>query len=225
MIRPEARAMSEAKRGELLTRRQLLALLGVIPLTASALPVVQVLARGGRPARIRPVHGFHGEYFPNVVLRTQDGDRVRLYDDLLKGKTVLINFFYANCRDGLCPVTTQNLVELQRRLGGRCGRDVFMYSFTLAPHEDTPERLRHYREMHEVGPGWTFLTGAPGDLELCRVRFGFVDPDPELDRTRTQHTNVVLMGNEPHQRWMASPALTRPAVLEDQLDRVAGVKI
>jgi len=208
-----------------ISRRRLLALLGLIPLAATALPVVQYLARRGRPARVRPVHGFHGEYFPNVVLRTQDGERVRLYTDLLQGKTVLINFFYTNCLDGLCPVTTQNLVQLQQRLGPRCGRDVFMYSFSLAPRQDTPERLRHYRDMHHVGPGWTFLTGAPGDLELCRQRFGFVDPDPELDRTRTQHTNVVLLGNEPHQRWMASPALTNPAFLEDQLDRVAGVKV
>ena len=208
-----------------LSRRRLLAWLGVIPLAATALPVAQYLARASRPARIRPVRGFHREYFSNVALLTQDGRRVRLYDDLLKGRTVLINFFYANCRDGLCPVTTQNLVELQQRLGPRCGRDVFMYSFTLAPREDTPERLRHYRDMHEVGPGWTFLTGSPADLERCRQRFGFVDPDPELDRTRTQHTNVVLLGNEPHQRWMASPALTSPAFLEEQLDRVAGVKI
>ena len=207
------------------TRRRLLALLGLVPLAATALPVAQYLARGRRATRIRPLHGFHGEYFPNVVLRTQDGERVRLYDDLLRGKTVLINFFYTNCQDGLCPATTQNLVHLQQRLGERCGRDIFMYSFSLAPRQDTPARLRHYREMHEVGPGWTFLTDSPDDLELCRQRFGFVDPDPELDRSRTQHTNVVLLGNEPHQRWMASPALTSPAFLEDQLDRVAGVKV
>jgi len=207
-----------------LSRRRWLALMGVLPFVAAAIPVFEFLDRRRRPGTQRPVNGFHGEYFPNLVLQTQDGDRVRLYDDLLKGKTVLINFFYANCRDGLCPVTTQNLVALQQLLGERCGRDVFMYSFTLAPGEDTPARLAHYREMHKVGPGWTFLTGSPADMELCRVRFGFTDPDPELDRTKTQHTNVVLMGNEPHERWMASPALTTPRFLLTQLDRVAGVK-
>src|SRR5438128_852086 len=30
-------------------------------------------------------------YFPNVVLYTQDGNRVRFYDDLIKGKIVLVN--------------------------------------------------------------------------------------------------------------------------------------
>ena len=46
---------------------------------------------GAAPTRARCT-GFHDEYFPNLELRTQDGDRVRLYDDLLKGKTVLIEF-------------------------------------------------------------------------------------------------------------------------------------
>ena len=150
---------------------------------------------------------------------------MRLYDDLLKGKNVLINFFYANCKDGVCPVTTENLVKFQKLLGDRCGKDVFIYSFSLAPEQDTPARLKHYQQMHGVGPGWTLLTGSARDLELCRVRFGFVDPDAELDRARTQHTNVVLMGNEPHERWMASPAMTNPQFLLAQLDRVAGIRI
>jgi protein SCO1/2 len=207
-----------------MTCRQLLALLGLVPVAATAVPVVQYLEARSRPRKIRPVTGFHADYFPNVVLRTQDDQRVRLYDDLLKGKTVLINFFYANCKDGLCPVTTENLVKFQKLLGARCGRDVFIYSFSLAPEQDTPAHLKHYQQMHGAGPGWTFLTGSPHDLELCRVRFGFVDPDPELDRARNQHTNVVLMGDEPHQRWMATPALTNPEFLLSQLNRVAGLK-
>lgn len=208
-----------------MTRRQWLMLLGLIPLAATAAPVMSWLHQREIPHRIRPVDGFHAEYFPNVVLRTQDGTRVRLYDDLLKGRTVLINFFYANCKDGICPVTTENLVKVQKLLGARCGREVFIYSFSLAPEQDTPARLKHYQQMHGAGPGWTFLTGSAHDLELCRQRFGFVDPDPELDRAKTQHTNVVLMGNEPHARWMASPAMTNPAFLLQQIDRVAGVRL
>ena len=208
-----------------MTRRAALALLGLLPIAAAAIPVLEVLDRRRRPGSQRPVRGFHRDYFPNVVLETQDGERVRLYDDLLKGKTVLVHFIDADCRDALCPAVTENLVQLQRLLGERCGRDVFMYSFTLAPREDTPARLRRYRETYKVGPGWTFLTGSVSDLELCRVRFGFTDPDPALDRSRAQHTNVVLLGNEPHERWIASPALTSPRFLLTRLDRVAGVKV
>jgi len=205
-----------------MNRRQLLALMGVLPVAAAAVPVVQYLEQRNQPRKITPTDGPHGNYFPDVVLTTQDGEKVRLYEDLLEGKTVLINFFYANCKDGVCPVTTENLVAFQKLLGDRCGRDVFMYSFSLAPEHDTPARLKHYQEMHGAGPGWTFLTGSPRDLELCRVRFGFTDPDPELDRSKTQHTGVVLLGDEPRERWMATPALTNPAFMLNQLNRVAG---
>ena len=208
-----------------ISRRRWLALLGLLPLAAATVPVLEFLDRRRRPGTQRPIGGFHRGYFPNPVLRTHDDERVRLYDDLLRGKTVLIHFFYSDCKDALCTLATENLVQLQRLLGERCGRDVFMYSFTLAPDQDTPARLRNHRDAHRIGPGWTLLTGTASDLELCRVRFGFTDPDPGLDREKAQHTNVLLLGNEPHERWLASPAAASPRFLLSQLDRVAGVKV
>ena len=41
----------------------------------------------------------HASRFPNVVLKAHDGRNVRFYDDLLKGKIVLINFMYATCKE------------------------------------------------------------------------------------------------------------------------------
>ncbi len=35
--------------------------------------------------------------FPNVELTTHLGQKVRFYDDLIKGKVVVINFMYATC--------------------------------------------------------------------------------------------------------------------------------
>src|SRR5574342_42441 len=65
--------------------------------------------------------------FPNVVLQTRDGKAVRFYDDLLKDKTVLINFMYTTCTDD-CRLTTAKLVQVQQLLGPRVGREIFMYS-------------------------------------------------------------------------------------------------
>jgi len=211
--------VSEAPR---MSRRGWLALLGLLPVAAAAFPIFESLERRRRPGTQRPVHGFHRDYFPDLVLRTQDDERVRLYTDLLAGKTVLVHFFYGDGRDGLCPAVTANLVQLQRLLGERCGRDVFMYSFTLAP--EAPARLRAYRASYPITAGWTFLTGSAADLALCRARFGVADPDPALDREPARHVNVVLLGNEPHERWLGLPALSSPGALLEQLDRVAGVK-
>jgi len=215
----EGGAVSEASR---MSRRGWLALLGLLPVAAAAFPIFESLERRRRPGTQRPVRGFHRDYFPDLVLRTQDDERVRLYTDLLAGKTVLVHFYYGDGRDGLCPAVTANLVQLQRLLGERCGRDVFMYSFTLAP--EAPARLRAYRASYPITAGWTFLTGSAPDLELCRARFGVADPDPALDREPARHVNVVLLGNEPHERWLGLPALSSPGVLLEQLDRVAGVK-
>ena len=39
------------------------------------------------------------DHFPNLVVKTHDGRNVHFYDDLLKGKIVLINFMYATCTE------------------------------------------------------------------------------------------------------------------------------
>ncbi|HZN00715.1 MAG TPA: SCO family protein, partial [Pyrinomonadaceae bacterium] len=70
--------------------------------------------------------------FPNVTLTTHKGKKVKFYDDLLKDKIVLINFMYVRC-DGKCPGTTANLVKVQKLLGDRVGKDIFIYSITLKP--------------------------------------------------------------------------------------------
>ena len=41
----------------------------------------------------------YADRFPNVVLKTHEGKNVRFYDDLLKDKVVLINFFYVTCSE------------------------------------------------------------------------------------------------------------------------------
>ena len=105
--------------------------------------------------------------FPNVTLTTHEGKKVRFYDDLVKDKIVIINFMYVKCQ-GSCPGTTANLVKVQKLLGDRVGKDIFMYSITLKPEEDTPEKLAAYAKAYKVGPGWQFLTGNPQDVELLR---------------------------------------------------------
>src|ERR1043166_3016565 len=111
---------------------------------------------------------------------------------------------YAKCK-GICVPTTANLVRVQQLLGTRVGADVFMYSITLEPAVDTPEDLARYAAANGVGPGWTFLTGAPADCELLRRRLGFTDPDPERDKDTTNHTGMVRYGNEPKHLWAACP--------------------
>ena len=153
--------------------------------------------------------GPRAGYFPNVALRTHEDKSVLFYDDLIAGKFVLINFMYTGCGE-ICPGMTANLVEVQRRLGERVGRDIFMYSITLQPELDTPEILKGYAETFDVQPGWLFLTGERTDIEILRRKLGFIDPDPVVDGDLKQHIGVVKFGIERLDRWAGCPALTAP---------------
>jgi protein SCO1/2 len=145
--------------------------------------------------------------FPNVEVISHEGQKFHFYEDLIKDKIVLITFFYGQCQK-FCPPQTANLVKVQKLLGDRVGRDIFMYSLTLKPAEDTPEMLEHYVHMHGIGPGWRFLTGTPENMELLRVKLGFRDPDPEADKDTSNHIGIVLFGNDRLNRWTGCPALT-----------------
>ena len=169
-----------------------------------------LLARDTRGVTRTRAGGFGAGYFPNVVLRTHENEPVRFYDDLLKDKVVVINFMYATC-EGICPTVVSNLLQVQRILGERVGRDIFMYSVTLKPKEDTPEVLRRYAQMHGAQPGWLFLTGRPPDIELIRRKLGAVDLDPAVDANTLSHIGLIRYGNETLERWAACAGQTKPA--------------
>lgn len=153
--------------------------------------------------------GPRANYFPNVVLRTQDDQSVRFYDDLVQGKIVVINFMYAECK-GICTPVTANLVKVQKTLGERVGKDIFLYSITLDPAHDTPKVLKHYAGMHGIKSGWELLTGKRADIETLRRKLGFVDTDPKVDRDRSRHIGMLRFGNEALDRWAMCPSLSAP---------------
>ena len=82
-------------------------------------------------------------YFPNLPVVTQDGKTLKFYDDVIKGKIVLISFIYTNCQD-ICPLTTARLTQVEDELGDIVGREIFFVSVTVDPERDTPELLGKY---------------------------------------------------------------------------------
>jgi len=177
----------------------------------------------GRPPEPPPtppnvVATIHEQHLPNIELVTHEGRRVRFYDDLVKGRVVAINFMFATCRNA-CPESTQHLVEVQHALGDRMGRDVTFLSISLDAERDTPEVLRGYAEAHGAGPGWYFLTGKHDDIELLRHKLGAYELDPVIDADRTQHTGLVILGNEPAGRWKAITALGKPVRIRQAIER------
>ena len=192
------------------TRRHLLAGLGVVSLGAAGAGIV---------VGTTPKASAEDRSIPNVELSTHTGSTVRFYDDLIRGKVVAINMMYAEC-GGICPFMTNNLVRVQAMLGERVGKDIFMYSISLQPERDSPQALADYAEMHQIRPGWLFLTGDRKNIERVRNSLGFYDPDPARDKDLARHTGMIRIGNDAYERWSMAPALAEPEQIVSSIMRV-----
>ena len=188
-------------------RRQALVFLGVNAMGALAAGLVHASAQAPAAAPA-PAEASRADelrrHFPNVPLQTHDGRSVRFYDDLVKGKKVLINFTFTSCT-GTCPRTSANLARVQELLGDRIGRDIFIISLSIDPEHDTPAVLKEYAGNFNARPGWTFATGRIEDINNIRRRLGLYDSDDI-----TQHMGLLTFGNEPAGKWGATPALDAP---------------
>ena len=193
-------------------RRTLLAGLGGAAVGSLLIPALVNNER----ATIKPEQGgWRANYFPNSIFETHDGRKVKFYDDLIRGKLVMINMMLEICTDGICPSMTANLVRVQEALGDRVGKDIHMYSITLLPEHDTPKTLAAYAQAFGVKPGWTFLAGSAVDTDIIRRKLGFYDLDESKDSDKKQHTGMVRMGNDAYDRWCMMPALSTPKMIKD----------
>lgn len=172
-----------------------------------------------------PAHGIPSAQppgradFPTVVLVNQRGEPVRFYDDLVRGDhTIAINFMYAQCAD-ICPTTTANIARVQSLLGDRLGRQVRIASISIDPRRDTPAILKAYAEQFGARPGWDFLTGQPRGIDRIRRHLGVYERDPARDRDKTQHTGMLVYGNQARGRWSRVSVLADPQRIADSITR------
>jgi len=148
------------------------------------------------------------EHFPNVVLINQDRKKVHFYDDLIKGKLVVIQFMFTNC-ERFCPMVTPNLVKVQEELRKRAPGEVSMVSITVDPNHDTPEVLKAYAEKFHIQEGWQFLTGRKSDIDRLRRELGLYYPEDK----QFEHMNMITIGKEPTGQWLSMRALNKPDVI------------
>jgi protein SCO1 len=156
------------------------------------------------------------DYFPNVELVDQNGNKLHFYEDLLKDKVVAINFIYTHCGDS-CPAETASLLQVQRILGDRVGKDIFFYSISVDPEHDTPEVLKAYSEKFGITTtGWKFLTGKRKDTILIRKKLGLYREDLENGNLK-EHSTTIMIGNERTGQWIKRSPFDEPNVLARQL--------
>ena len=144
----------------------------------------------GSPGDQTPAH----KYFTDVALINQDGEKVRFYSDLLQGRVVIINSFFATCQATCLPMN-RNLEKVQQALGDRFGKDVYIISISVDPTVDTPPRLKEYAKKLNAKPGWYFLTGDKQNVEFALTKLGQFVSDKQ------DHLNIFIIGNERTGLW------------------------
>lgn len=157
------------------------------------------------------------KYFPNHILLTQDNKPVHFYDDLLKGKVVLINFIFTTCQ-GVCSPMTANLARVQSYLAEHLGREVVMISISVDPVTDTPERLKTYADKFKVKPGWYFLTGKKENVDWVLYKLGGYVEDKQT------HSTVLIIGNEATGEWMKVHAMSNPTEIASAVTKLLAPK-
>jgi protein SCO1/2 len=157
--------------------------------------------------------GPAGEYFKDVVLTDQNGHRVRLYEDVIKDRTVVMNSFFATCK-GSCPIMTQTYASLQERFGDHVGKDLMLVSISVDPANDTPPRLAEYARKAKAKPGWLLLTGSKEEVALALKKIGQSSDTPEA------HLNIMIVGNDRTGLWKKAFALAKPEEIAKIVDSV-----
>jgi protein SCO1 len=140
------------------------------------------------------------KYFTDVVLINQNGEKMRFYSDLLQGKVVIINSFFATCQ-GVCLPMNRNLEKVQEALGDHIGKEVNIISISVDPTVDTPASLKEYAKKLHAKPGWYFLTGDQQNVAFALKKLGQFVPDKQ------DHLSVLIIGNERTGLWKKAFAL------------------
>jgi protein SCO1/2 len=153
------------------------------------------------------------KYFTDVELINQNGEKMKFYSDLLQGKVVIIDSFFATCQ-GSCLPMNQNLAKVQEALGDRLGKDVYILSISVDPTVDTPPNLKQYANKLGAKRGWYFLTGPKENVDFALKKLGqFVDD-------KQDHLNIFIIGNERTGLWKKAFGLAKSEELVKVVESV-----
>jgi protein SCO1 len=156
-------------------------------------------------------------YFGDIKLVNQDGQEMRLYSDLMQGKTVVINAMFTSCT-GACPVMSGTMEKIQNHLGDRVGKDVRLISISVDPVNDTPAKLKEYAARFHAKPGWYLLTGSKENVEAALRKLGQWVDEP------ANHQTLYLIGNDRTGLWKKAFALAKPEEVLPIVDSVVNDK-
>jgi cytochrome oxidase Cu insertion factor (SCO1/SenC/PrrC family) len=150
---------------------------------------------------------------PDIEVLDQDGNRLRFYSDLIKGKTVAINFIFTTCTT-ICPPLAATFARVQKQMGDKVGRDIHFISISVDPLTDTPQRLKTWGGKFKAGAGWTFVTGDKEGMDKLLNALG-----ASVSR-KEDHSPTVIIGNDLTGEWTRTYGLAPPSQMVALIQKV-----
>ncbi|CAD5108976.1 SCO family protein [Zestomonas carbonaria] len=151
--------------------------------------------------------------FADVPLIDQNGHEVRLKDDLVADRIVVMGFVYTSCST-VCPVISSIMAKVQKQVGDNAQ----LISISVDPLRDTPQVLREYSRKFQSGPGWTWLTGSPQAISDTLKELGSWTPRIE------DHPPQIMVGDARTGRWTRYYGFTNPTVLVERVEQLAAAR-
>lgn len=168
------------------------------------------------PAPIVETSSFSSARIPDLRVQDQDGNQLYFHRDLVKGKTVAINFIFTTCT-AICPVLTATFRRVQQDAVDR-NLDVQLISVSVDPTTDTPARLHDFAAKFKAGPGWTFVTGETSEIDSLLKALGVAVAN------KNDHTPMILIGNDKANYWTRAYGASSPKLLVNAIADAASKK-
>jgi protein SCO1/2 len=148
-----------------------------------------------------PTRIERGYRMPEVRLLDQDGRPVDLHKELQRDGPVLLDFIFTTC-PGICPILSATFARTTELLGDDIGR-TRLWSISLDPDFDTPERLTRYGAQYHAPRQWRFFTGQPSAVRTIQKAF-----DADSDN-KMAHRSLVLLRSK-DDLWIRFEGQIRP---------------
>jgi protein SCO1 len=138
----------------------------------------------------------------------------QFFEDLIKNKTVAINFIFSSCTSS-CPLSTTIFRQVQKKLARQ---KVQLITISVDPDNDTPGRLLEFSKRFKAESGWSFITGEKSTISRLLKNMGVYTTD------KNEHSNVVILGNEAKHQWIRLYGFPQADDIIAALKNIAGVQ-
>lgn len=133
--------------------------------------------------------------FPNLMLTDMHGKSVSPAGELAReDHPMIMQFIFTTC-PGVCPVLSAVMAGVQEELG-QDAAGTRLWSITVDPEYDSPEKLRGYALNFGAGKNWRFFTGRREDIVAVQRAFD------AYWSNKMDHRQLTFIYAPKRQRWL-----------------------